>query len=274
VALGLRRKTGLAENPKCEAVRRQAWFQFGSSENVTRGGGGFGVSPERKQDIRLFAAQGDIEVRPQGRGALGHFPSFIIAADVRQPRRVDEQVHEVKGIELARFSPSIASRSARPRRVCRVPLDQVGLDLQYTKEGWVWKLEALARDSNSDRYSAITGGFEYTFYGLFGSSIDAGALTEIYLDSRGENAPIPFNRDVFAGVRLGWNDAADTSLIFGSFVDADNGSLFAHLEFERRIGRSHKLELQVQKLANVSNKDPLYPLRRDSYLQLSLSRYF
>lgn len=153
-------------------------------------------------------------------------------------------------------------------------MDQVGLDLQLTKGGWLWKLEAIARDSASDRYSAMVGGFEYTLYALGGSALDLGLLGEVHLDSRGRSAPVPFNRDVFVGGRLTWNDEADTSLIAGAFVDADNGSTNVRLEFERRLGRFYKLEVELQKPLGIEEEDPLYPLRRDSYLQMTLSRYW
>lgn len=153
-------------------------------------------------------------------------------------------------------------------------MDQVGLDLQLTKGAWLWKLEAIGRETERDRYSAMVGGFEYTLYGIGGSNVDLGLLAEAHLDSRGEAAPTAFNRDLFFGGRFGWNDEADTSLVVGAFVDADNGSTFGRVEFERRIGSAYKLEVEVQKLTNVDGEDPLYPIRRDSYLQVSVSRYF
>ena len=122
-------------------------------------------------------------------------------------------------------------------------MDQVGLDLQYTKEAWLLKLEAIGREASSDCYSAMVGGFEYTLYGIGGSSIDAGILAEGHFDSRGSNAPTPFNKDLFVGTRLSWNDSADTALVAGGFVDLDNESIFARIEYERRIGSHHKIEL-------------------------------
>lgn len=38
-------------------------------------------------------------------------------------------------------------------------------------------------------------GFEYTLYGIGGSTIDAGLLLEGHFDSRGSNAFNPLNRD-------------------------------------------------------------------------------
>ena len=153
-------------------------------------------------------------------------------------------------------------------------MDQVGLDLQYTRDGWLLKLEAIGRDSSSDRFSATVGGFEYTLYGVGGSAVDVGLLAEGHFDSRGEAAPTPFNRDLFVGSRLTWNDDADTALVAGGFIDLDNDSVMARVEYERRIGQSYKIELEVQKLMNVAASDAFYSFRRDSYAQLSISRYW
>lgn len=153
-------------------------------------------------------------------------------------------------------------------------MDQAGLDLQYTNEGWLFKFEGIAGDTSSEEYSAMVGGFEYTLYGIGGSAIDAGLLLECHFDSRGSNAFKPLNRDLFFGTLLTWNDDVDTALVAGGFSDLDNGSVFARVELERRIGSRHKIEFEVQKLTNIALRDPFFDLRRDSYAQLSLSQYW
>lgn len=45
-------------------------------------------------------------------------------------------------------------------------ISQLGLDLQYTRDAWLWKLEAIARDGLDDTFFATVAGFEYTFYGV------------------------------------------------------------------------------------------------------------
>lgn len=153
-------------------------------------------------------------------------------------------------------------------------MDQVGLDLQYTKEGWLFKFEGIARDTSSESFSAMVGGFEYTLYGIGGTTIDAGVLVEGHFDSRGSNALNPFNKDLFLGTRLTWNDDADTALVAGGFVDFDNGSVFGRIEFERRIGSRHKVAFEIQKLTNIATRDPFFDFGRDSYAQLSISQYW
>lgn len=153
-------------------------------------------------------------------------------------------------------------------------MDQVGLDLQYTKGGWLLKFEGIGRDAASEEFSAMVGGFEYTFYGIGGTAIDTGLLVEGHFDSRGGQAPTPFNKDIFVGTRLTWNDSADTALVFGGFFDLESESMLGRFEFERRIGKSQKLEFEIQKPANVDSGDPLNSLRRDSYAQLAFSWYW
>ena len=120
-------------------------------------------------------------------------------------------------------------------------MDQVGLDLQHTNEGWLFKFEGIARDTSSEEDSAVVWGFEYTLYGIGGSAINAGVLLEGHFDSRGSNAFKPLNRDLFFGTRLTWNDDVDTALVAGCFFDLDNGSVFARVELERCIGSRHNI---------------------------------
>lgn len=152
--------------------------------------------------------------------------------------------------------------------------EQVGLDLQFTKGGLLLKLEALGKDTSSETYSAAVGGVEYTFYGVGRSAVDAGVLLEAHLDSRGAMSTNPLNRDVFLGTRLTWNDTADTSLVAGVFYDWEYDSLSARMEFEKRIGESMKLEVELQRSSNVDERDPLFSFKQDNYLQIALSRYF
>jgi len=172
------------------------------------------------------------------------------------------------------FIPGLDDSGISVLRPYYEQMDQIGLDLQYTKEGWLLKLEGIARDTSSESFSAMVGGFEYTLYGIAGTTIDAGILAEAHFDSRGSHAPNPFNKDLFLGMRLTWNDDADTALVAGGFVDLDNGSVFGRVEFERRIGSRHKIEFEIQKLTNISVRDPFFDLRRDSYAQLSVSQYW
>ncbi len=76
-------------------------------------------------------------------------------------------------------------------------IDQTGLDLQMTQGGWLWKVEAINRYGQGDRFYAFTGGFEYTFVNVKSSGLDLGVLAEYSYDERGKLALTPFDDDIF-----------------------------------------------------------------------------
>ena len=168
-------------------------------------------------------------------------------------------------------------------------LDQLSLDAQYTRGGWLLKLEAVHRDQSvlqpaapgnpprivSERYAAATGGFEYTAYGVFDTTADLGLLLEYQWDERGRDGPSAFQNDLFLGTRLSANDVAGSTLLAGIVGDLDHGSAFVNLEASRRLGGSMLLSIEYRGFTNIATEDVnFFPIRRDDYLQLELSRYF
>ncbi len=154
-------------------------------------------------------------------------------------------------------------------------MTQFGVDLQYTREEWLWKLEAIGRDARSDSFAAAVGGFEYSFYGVRGSSADIGVLLEYLYDGRDADAPpTSSDNDVFVGTRLALNDADDTSVLAGFAVDLDTKELFFNVEAERRFGDSLSAELRLRAFMNAEPGDPSFSFEHDDYLQLRLSWYY
>jgi len=166
-----------------------------------------------------------------------------------------------------------------PERDRLIPLyeqmTQVGTDIQYTRNAWLWKFEAIARDTRSDSFLAAVGGFEYSFYGVRDSAADIGILFEYSHDGRDANAPpTAFDNDVFIGTRLALNDASDTSVLAGIAIDADTQETFFSLEAERRFGDNISAELRLRAFANSEPSEALYTIERDDYIQLRLSWYY
>ena len=151
---------------------------------------------------------------------------------------------------------------------------RTSLDLQATKDATLWKLELLHESGQGESHVAWVGGLEYTWFGIDESDIDLGLLAEHLFDGRGGHAPHPLENDVFAGMRLGFNDEASTELLAGAFVDAEGDSTALNLEASRRIGESWKVELEARLWNGVDGDDPMLPLRRDDYVQLTVSRFF
>ncbi len=153
-------------------------------------------------------------------------------------------------------------------------LKQIGLDLQYTGEAWLWKLEAVNRDTKKENYNAAVGGFEYTLAGIADSSADLGLLAEYHHDSRGNVLDAPFQNDLFLGARLGLNDAEGTEFLAGTFIDLDNQSKVFRIEGSRRIGKGLKLNIEAQTFMDIDAKDPLSNISKDGFIQLELQKYF
>ena len=151
---------------------------------------------------------------------------------------------------------------------------RTSLDLQATRDATLWKLEMLHESGQGDSYLAWVAGFEYTWFGINESDLDLGLLVEHLFDGRGGYAPHPLENDVFAGMRLAFNDEASTELLAGVVSDAEGDSTALNLEASRRIGVYWKVELEARAWNGVEHDDPMFPLRRDDYVQLTLSRFF
>ncbi len=172
------------------------------------------------------------------------------------------------------FQPDLNAAGETVLRPVYNLMQQVGLDAQWTHGGWLLKFEGLVRSGKGQHHQAFAAGFEYTFYGLFGTSIDAGLLSEYHYDSRGDVATTIFNQDIFAGTRITMNDNKDTAFLGGAFYDHDNGTTAYRVEIERRLGDRYKLLIEGQKFSDTARNDLSYNFRQDSYLQIELRRYF
>ena len=154
-------------------------------------------------------------------------------------------------------------------------IDQTGLDLQMTQEGWLWKVEAINRYGQGDRFYAFTGGFEYTFVNVKSTGLDVGVLAEYSFDERGKLALTPFDDDIFFGARLAFNDVQSTQILTGATVDRDTGASFINVEASRRFGDSWTLDFEARTFVGVPREDIfLHGIRKDSYIQLNWSWHF
>ncbi len=153
-------------------------------------------------------------------------------------------------------------------------INQSSLDALYTWQSWLFKLEALHRTGQGRGFAAAVGGFEYTLVGVLGSGFDVGVLSEFHWDERDRRALTPFNRDLFAGLRLAVNDAASTSVLAGVVADLRGEGNFINLEASRRFGERWTLELEMRLFHDTAPTDLLRFVDQDDYLGLELARYF
>nr|MBV6630058.1 hypothetical protein [Oceanococcus sp. HetDA_MAG_MS8] len=166
-------------------------------------------------------------------------------------------------------------------------MEQTSIDAQYTAGGWLYKLEALYRDSGvpqfpadglqwgDEQFYAATGGLEYTSYGIASTSADLGMVVEYLWDERGEAANTAFQNDLFLGGRLAFNDVLGTAILSGVVVDLDNDTRFFNLEASGRFNGQTSWSLQTRVFSNVSAEDQLFSaIQNDDYLELNITRYF
>lgn len=153
-------------------------------------------------------------------------------------------------------------------------VSQAGIDLQYTRGAWAWKLEAIRRAGQGATFNAAVGGFEYTVYAIGGGRADLGVLAEYLYDGRDDRAPpTALEDDVFFGVRLSLNDFDDTMFLFGLITDRDSHGTVTFVEGQRRLGERWRFETELRWLKNVKDLAFL-GWREDSFLTARLARFF
>lgn len=157
-------------------------------------------------------------------------------------------------------------------------IKQVALDLQYTHEAWLWKLEALRRERQGDNFYAFVGGFEYTYYQMGSGRFDLGVLMEYLYDGRDErDSQVPitlFQNDLFLGLRMGFHDTQNTALLAGVMSDLGGEEHSLMLEFERRMSPRWFMAVEGRFFQRSRASSPQRVFDGDSFLTLSVSRYF
>ena len=164
-------------------------------------------------------------------------------------------------------------------------ITQVGADLQYTMDEWLWKFEGLVREGQGSTFLAAVAGFEYTWFQAFDSDADLGFLSEILYDGRDEDQLVPGDRsgavqgsvlekDLFFGSRLTLNDIQDTNVLGGMVIDIEDGPAALRLEAERRIGDTWKVELIGQAYLEDDPRNAASALDRDHFVTMRISKFF
>lgn len=182
------------------------------------------------------------------------------------------------------LQPAIPLCALDPGACVLVPLyeqiRQYGLDAQMTYEAWLLKLEAIRRMGarnalgEEEDYTAFVAGGEYTFYAVFDTDIDLGLLAEWNRDSRQMRATNIFQNDMFAAVRLAFNDFASTDLLVGILEDVDTRSRSFNAQFNRRLNDSLTLNVEATFFHNIAADDAAYSTRRDNFVSIGLTYSF
>ncbi len=154
-------------------------------------------------------------------------------------------------------------------------INQTSLDVQYTEDAWLWKLEAIFRSSTDDDFVAITGGFEYSFYGLLDTDHDLGLLAEYHYDGRNNRSPLTlFDKDIFVGARYVLNNISDTELLAGVTTDINGDGTIVIIEASHRIDDHWKIEFDSRLFVNIADRQFFSFLNKDKFIQMRLSYFF
>ncbi|WP_247684752.1 hypothetical protein [Pseudoalteromonas luteoviolacea] len=150
-------------------------------------------------------------------------------------------------------------------------MQQLGTDIQGVFGDWLLKFEGIYRDSLESHF-AMTTGFEYTQVGIFNTIMDLGWIAEYSFDERDNT----FNQnDLFVGWRLAFNDIDGYEVLFGINQDLDAQHTFsAKLEASGRLSDSWKWQLDAWAFASDKPIDPLFTLKDEDFVEVSLSYYF
>ncbi len=154
-------------------------------------------------------------------------------------------------------------------------INQTSLDLQYTNDAWLVKLESLYREGQGDSFIALSGGVEYTLFGIFETDHDLGLLVEYHHDGRDEEAPITFfDDDVFIGFRYVLNNISDTEILAGVTMDTRGNGSISVVEASHRINEHLKIEADARMFNGIDSNTQFAFLNNDDFAQIRLSYYF
>ena len=150
-------------------------------------------------------------------------------------------------------------------------LSQTGIDIQATKDSWLYKFEAISAELMSERHFSAAGGLEYTYYGLNNSSQDLGLIIEYLFDDRND---YPFNNEGSIGLRWTRNDINSSALLVGSIIDLDGNSNQFFIEYEQRLKNEFKIFVEAIISGSINSSDYNYAFKDDSNFKIKIAKYF
>jgi len=154
-------------------------------------------------------------------------------------------------------------------------IQQTGIDIQYTNDDYLLKLEAIGNNGYSRYYTAFGTGIEYSFYNINDTGLDIGLLAEYHFDDRPEDAPTTtLQNDIFIGTRLALNDEDDTTLLAGGMYDTDNDSIFYTAEAQTRFNNDFTINIDARLFNNIPQNEFTNFLNKDDFIRVTLTKWF
>jgi hypothetical protein len=153
-------------------------------------------------------------------------------------------------------------------------IKRAGLEFQFTRGSWLWKLEAIGTRSDDDNYVGAVGGLEYVLPSVFDSRADLSVFGEYLWDSRGEEATTPFENDVMVSARLSLNDTQSTEVSGGIIKDVRTAGILYNFQASTRLGEKWRIGLQARVYNNIPEREQLFGINQINFVNLRLTRFF
>jgi hypothetical protein len=151
----------------------------------------------------------------------------------------------------------------------------IGLEAQFTGDATLLKWESLHGTQSSLQgghdFAAVVAGIEYTYYGAFETIWDIGLIGEIQHDDRPQAAANQFG---VAGVRLVFNDIADSNILFLASADRKADQSLVSLEASQRINEFVSVKLSSQFYNARTPTSAFGQLSDDDAVTLTLNMFF
>ena len=151
---------------------------------------------------------------------------------------------------------------------------QWGLEAQQANGNWLFKSEAIYRDTDNslDRNSwAGVAGLEYTFSDMLGG--DLGLMFEYLRDSRERQPADTFQDDLFVGLRYNAYSLASTQILAGFYQDRRHSGHIFKLKADTRVAERFKLAAELWFFDDLQQDELASFFHRDDYFEMSL-QYF
>src|SRR5215203_39161 len=103
---------------------------------------------------------------------------------------------------------------------------------------------------------------------------DLTVLAEFTYDQRGVQAPTGLDRDLLLAARWNPNNAAGTEATASTMIDVRSGAQMLRAKFSRRLSATWRWTAEAHVLARQRRGDFSYWLRRDSFVQVAIARFF
>lgn len=159
-------------------------------------------------------------------------------------------------------------------------VSQLGFGAQYTIESTFLKGEAIwtrgrpKANGVKDENVSYTFEIEHETYDPFGLGFDLTGILSYAGNSLGKDSSDPDQNDLYAGVRLAWDNTSSTELNMLFSRDLDYGSSTLSIGFEMRLFDDVQLTIDAFEVLDAKRDPALFPLLDSGSVKLEIIKYF